>query len=637
MKDELKKLQKEFEELEKHLSTVTSANFTFSELSAMRIYLENVQKYILSLTNAFSQHQISCQEYSTQINGLQEQINQINAKLEEGTAINLDEINLQIETLTLNLDDVIAQLCAIRGGSDNSIFNLDNEISDLQTEIGYITDQIEAINTEISTQNTHIGDLQSQVNNLSSTQNTLTTAQSSLSSRVSGIDNRLTTAEANISTLTGGVDVAYLDERITNLENTNGPTCAHETYSFHNATPTNYTLYTREYYFSCSKEEMLYQKMKLTYTSQGTGTLTITFFEEQVELPEQITVDLAKHPYEYEFSRQFLPTKKANNIMVKAVSTTEITYETFDLWLFGKNVVLYNYDQDLKVECFNGCAYLTRYYENDFKYGKFSDLTQIDLNNLPNSRVYHDANGYARYIKFMPHLRSTYPYETYSRFNDESIYFEELGNNHYISSLASQSLDSTTKIFHNDVSVSGGELNCSWCTYDTAFHIRNSLPRVNNPHIKGSNYDYESLPTYKTGEWFFVTPVVDNFKTMDTGPLKMSLANSIALHEDGYFYFIMQIKPVKQVLKLCKGGNYATAYQLNDETINVYISYNTYVKKIILLKTGTYKYEISSEEIIDGCSCVYELLNTHLIKKTSNGWVIEQITTQTDETEQPNT
>ena len=78
MKDSLKSLKAEIEELEKRITPLTTTNTTLDQLIAMRIYLENVQSYIISLNDAYTEHVLSCEEYSTKIQDLQEQINTLN-------------------------------------------------------------------------------------------------------------------------------------------------------------------------------------------------------------------------------------------------------------------------------------------------------------------------------------------------------------------------------------------------------------------------------------------------------------------------------------------------------------------------------------------------------------------------------
>ena len=81
-------------------------------------------------------------------------------------------------------------------------------------------------------------------------------------------------------------------------------------------------------------------------------------------------------------------------------------------------------------------------------------------------------------------------------------------------------------------------------------------------------------------------------------------------------------------LKICDGGIYATAYYQPDDTINVYVSFGNYVEKYKLTKAdpNTIYFTLSSFVCkIEDCSCVYELFNNNILKKTNTGWVFDTL------------
>lgn len=626
MENTISALQAELEELEKRIKALTNAQNTTSALMAIKEYFESVQNYLSTLKQDFSNHTLCCEEYSTQIQNLQTQIDTINQTLKDGTGstAQFEALQNQITTLQNDLSALQEQFNTLTQDSSASLQSLETDISTLQTEVGYITDNIEELTAETSSINQTIGEQQTQINNLNSTQNTLTASQSSLSSKVSGIDNRLTTAEANISTLTDGVDVAYLDERISNLEETNGAASAHENYKFRNITPANFTLYTREYGFSCSKNEMLYQKMKLSYEPQGATTLTITFLEEQVETGEQIVVDLKKHPYEFEFTRQFLTTKKANNLMVKVVADAKITYESFDLWLFGKNVFIYNYDQEIKIVCFDNNIYVTRYYDDCIKYGMFASTDEIDIDNLPNSFPWYDTFGTYNYAIYGPYLTATY--QNVYTLKNRATFLRQMSsaNQYYFGIQTDSSRLATTGV------ISSSEIYPTYTRFPSGFFIRNSVPKVAGVTISNNIYTYNAatLASKQSGEWLYIAPVMDQYNTLEAGSVTMTNLQLLALNENGYFYF-MQGENFAHFTKVGK-GTYAKAFVQPDGTITAYLTNGSNVDKYIISQDENGTFFCTFSETITDCFIINEVMGLYLLKQTTSGWVLETIPQTTE-------
>ncbi len=622
METTISALQAELEELEKRIKALNSAQNTTSALLAIKEYFAAVQNYLSTLKQDFAAHTLSCEEYSTQIQNLQSQIDEINKTITDSNLDNaeFEALMSQITLLRADLTTLEERFDSLTQNSTSSIENLETEISTLQTDIGYINDSIEELTAETSSINQTIGEQQTQINNLNSTQNTLTASQSSLSSKVSGIDNRLTTAEANISTLTDGVDVAYLDERISNLEETNGAASAHENYKFRNITPANFTLYTREYSFSCSKNEMLYQKMKLSYEPQGATTLTITFLEEQVETGEQIVVDLKKHPYEFEFTRQFLTTKKANNLMVKVVADATITYESFDLWLFGKNVFIYNYDQEIKIVCFDNNIYVTRYCDDCVKCGMFASTDEIDIENLPNTYNWYDNFGTYNYAIYGPFLDATYQ-NVYTLKEQETLIRQMSNENKYFFYSPSKS-----SILKPDGMISSSEIYPTYIRYPSSFYIRNSSPYISGVSYSNSIYSINTtnLSAKQPGEWLYIAPVMDQYNTLEKGSIRIDNSQFLCLNENGIMYFI-QGKEVDKFLEIGK-GSFAKAFIQPDSSINVYLTNGSNVDKYVLILNTDGSYISTFVETISDCFIVNEVMGLYLLKLTKSGWTFETLT-----------
>ena len=590
MSKTLTELNLTVEELEKRIKAISTSHSTLAQIIAVRDSLEQVKECLNNLNSA------------------------ITTKEDSATSSELSALALRVTT------------------AENDISSIETDLANAQDDITDINTEISAINSSIGEQNTTITNIQTAQTNLSTTQSNQASTISTNGSRITNNTNqinslktRVTTCENNISTLTGGVDVSAIEERLSAVEANSGYVCAHQIYNFHNACPTNKTLYTREYYFSCNSNALIYQKLKLKYTSTASGTLTIEVYEEQIATGETFTVNLSEYPSEFEIERQFLPTKKANNIMLKAVSTTEITYKYLDLWLFGTNVHLYNYDQDVKMICFNNCYYVTRYYDDCFKYGKFSSIEDIDLNNLPNTRVYHDARGYYRYAIFAPFCTCEYPYQIFNTITDNCFYFEVMDENTQIVVDSTLDLTSTIKLCRSYNNSCGGEIYPSiQHPYIIAHHIKNSIPVFEEYSIVGSRDEYRNLKRYNDKEWFFVTLVKENYKTFEGGPTSFDYTKAIALNEDGYYYLINN-RSVNQVLKIAKGGDYVTAYLQTDNSINVYISNGYTVKKYILTAGTNNKYTCTYDCEITNCCYYFELVNNCVLKKTTSGWQLETL------------
>ncbi len=623
-------LQAELEELEKRIKAISTAQSNYLTLNAIKEYFEVVQRYLSTLKTDFSNHLVSCEEYSTQIQNLQEQINTISSALANvSQSQELQELNASLILLQSRLEAHEINLSTLNKNINDSFSEVRGSISDVQTDLGYISDQIEEILADISAINATLSDHQTQITNLNATQNTLTTANSTLTAQVSAIDNRLTTAEANIATLTGGVDVGYIDNRLTNLE-TGAPT-AHENYKY-NITNGNSTLYTREYSFSCSKDDMLYQKMKLCYTSQGSGTLTLTFYEEQVETTEQIVVDLAKHPYEYEFTRQFFPTKKANNIMIKAVASGTITYESFDLWLFGKNVTLYNYDQEIKVACFNDNIYITRYYDDCIKYGMFASTDTIDLDNLPLSRSYNQNSGGNTYALYGPLLK---PSQGRYELEEECMMYRVLSN------INQHGLEFTSNNTYRGTmgAMSASGVYCGFTTYPFTAYIRNSLPKLATIYVNNgqTSFNDTNLTQRQTGEWLYIAATINQYNKLDSNTQQYYSVQDLILNENGYFYLVNGFNATN-VLQIGK-GTHATSFLQPDNSINVYLTNNGNVDKYTLTQQSNGTYTCAFAETIPDCLIFNEVMGLYTLKLTKTGWVFEPIIrdeiTPVPEDEQP--
>lgn len=562
-------------------------------------------------------------ELTTQIEELEKRIRAISSaqtSLSQILAIRdcIDQIKIYLEDLNTTLSNIEDS------ASDSELNELkarvsicEEDISAIQTDLATTQDDLSALRSDLNSTNTTVGEHTTTITNLQTTQTNLQTTQSSQASTINNINSRLTTAENNISTLTGGVDVSEIDGRISDLENgdTNPPTCCHKHYNLFNATTDIF--YMRNQVYSCSKNQEIYQYFKLRYGSNSTGTLTITVLEDDIETGEIYNVNLQTNPNEFTFFRQFVSTKASRNIQLKLTSDLTISYKSLDFWLFGNNVAIYDNNRDLKVFCYDNNIYVTRYKNNNIYYGKFSNGDDIDLNNLPNTCLL-DEQKYANYILFAPYTSYNTSSQQLTKYIENTFHFENAYDNRYYCLQLNDdntfsSLTSSANITHSS------EYLLSNYQYNFVIEIINSLPKISIIDSKGT-YNYSDLANKMPNDWLYAVGDIDNFRTSSKAYRTLGNVTCVAKYSDGYFYYITS-RTTPQYVKLCKGGNGATAYLQSDGSVNVYINFDTYVKKFnILNKTVTFI------ETIENCTCVYEVLDTHIIKRDiSNNWTIESL------------
>lgn len=608
------------EELEKRIKNISTAQNTITQLQAILTCMSDVQDYLKELNHAFDSHVQECDDYTQEINNLQNQIDLITKQLND---LNYDDET--IAQIKADLSELQARLSNFIGNSHATAETLENDLSELQTELALTQEDLSSLQADISSANQTIGEHTTTITNLQTTQTNLQTTQSNQASTISSIDNRLTTCENNVSTLTGGVDVGEIDNRISILESNLGAPCAHEEYKFSEATPYNYTFFTREYFYSCAKQTPVYQVLKIKYSNVSATTLTIKIYEEMVETGESYTVDLTKNPNEYQIVKQFVASKCANNIMLCFVADNAITYTTFDMWILGNNITLYNYNQDLKVACFENNIYLTRLYDDCVKYGKFSATDTIDIDNLPNQLPYHDDEGRCfKYYYFSPFLDTNSYALKYNKIIDNCFFRENAYN--LITGLLRFKDDGSLFIFNTTLnSMAGGEVVSTHYRYALNFHIRNSKPQATSLNYGGHTELFKNTNII-SGEWLYVAGLQNNHNTFDAGGELHENLQAVALNEDGCFYFFNK-REITQAIKICKGGNFATAYKQQDGSINVYVSNGLSTSKYILtlvdenLKT----YSCVFEQTFDDCLAYYETINNNVLKKTKSGWVLQTL------------
>lgn len=613
------------EELEKRIRNISTAQSTLAQINAICTYISNVQDYLQELQTTFENHVSECDDYTDDINNLQTQIDAINESI--NNLISDDETINQIQS---KLDELQTELNNFIGNSSATCESLENDISALQSDLGSCQDDISSIETEISAINSSIGEQNTTITNLQTTQTNLQTTQSSQASTINNINSRLTTAENNISTLTGGVDITGYENRLKDLEPVNNlfQSYVHKHYNFHNATPENFTLYTREYTYTCKPNAFVYQEFKISYEFSGEGTMTVALYENNVATGEVYAIDLAQNPTECTLHRNFYSSTRSHNIMLKCVAPSAITYKTVDITMHGQDLFIFEDNQDLKAVCFNNYIYITRYYDDCVKYGKFLPTDTIDIENLPNSRPYHDAIGCNNFL-----IYSAIPLFSFAKVYDDS-FLKICSNNNYSYCVEdSAGIDSTQYFnitqdhsYSNDIVIGNYK-------YVLMPAIQNSQTVLKSPTFNTSAFEFENMVVNDVSEWLYAGLLIDNFYTQDMESLDAKKMGCIAFGDDGYMYLLKNRRTNPHACKICKGGIYATAYMQQDQTINVYICFGNYVEKYQIVPTNEKYQTCNFVEKINDCFCVYELINGNTIYKTNTGWVLNVVEETTSEEE----
>lgn len=618
------KLQAELEELEKRIKAISTAQNSLAKLNEISEYFNTVQTYLALLNEDFNNHIIESQEYSTQIEELQNSIATLTDKVNEiagGSGIDLSQIEQSIATLQ-------EELTALKSGSTATIMDLEEHIENLEGEHDLMEENITQNSTDISTINQIIAEMQTTLTNITTTQNSLSSTQSNLTSTVSGINSRLTKAEANISTLTEGVDVSEIDSRITNLESNKN--IIKNNYKMLLNVTTQTPLYSLFYYYKTSDENCVVQKFNLKYTSNGTGTLKIDLLQNGI-VSKTINVNLEQHSSNFEFEYIHSPTYTYQNFQFLFTLINEnedtIMFDELEAVLIGENLELFETDKDLKASCFDGNIYVLRYDDHQIKMSKttFENLSinPVDLTN-PN------------FNKMETFRTGTYGPMMASSGGIAKVTYDCL--------TAENATDNSYKMYtitsSGDTVLNNKNLNFSpMVVIDT--HIEGMMLSISEgkpitsfaTNAGTATTKIKNLENYMSGNWYYATIARANYYiNNETSIIPRANPLVLAYYEDGNVYAINKMDG-QYISKVGKGGKFITAYYQDDKSINVYINHYNKTDKYNLVPKGNV-YVSNYVETIKDCDCVYELTNNAYIKHSSLGWSLhipqEEVTDQTE-------
>ena len=617
MKNSIAKLQSEFDEIGKRISSIFESHTTTTQLTSIKQYFNSIQEYLQNLLTSFNTHIDNCVTYSTQISQLQNEVSTINSTLE--TLESLKNLN------ATEIENLITKFNSFMGENDTTLDTLINDISSLQTDLGAMQETIDSINTEISSINLDIGSMQTTITNLSSTQNSLSSAQNSMSANINSIDSRLTTAENNISALTGGVDVGEFDSRITTLEDENGFN-NHYAYkkATYNLTPTDFKLFTPEYYFCSTTNGYTELKINLNYTNISATKLYIYFILNKNTI-KTYTVDLTSLSNNFQIVYKYKTSLIGQSVKINCTANNCITFDNLELELYGSKVHFFDYDKNLKVHCFDNQVFITKKENGIAHYGLFSSTDAIDLGKLPNQKAFQSDDGSYLTIEYVPFSASSNGYYTEYVY---AMYTENANNERYLSVLDNNNTSNSYLVdkplanngYYNDIFWTIGG-----APYMLYFNPATKLLYGTLATTNLNSYNYNLTETNLDENWVYVTSVSKNFNLYNSNCLDRFYVKAIAINKDGNAYLLNK-KSFSNVLKIGK-GLYVTAYEHEDESINVYLSDYEKTYKYKLELNSSSEYVSTYITTIKDCDCIYETFNNKIIKHmvSTNTWEVDTL------------
>lgn len=631
----IQELTTQIEELEKRIRTISTAQSTLSQLTAIKDYISNVQYYLQELNTTFDSHISNCTDYSTAIETINDQIATINSQLANTPNITEE----QITQITTTLDSVSTKLNTFLGTSTTTLSSLENDISAIQTDLATCQEDVDDLQSELSSINVSIGEQNTTISNLQTTQTNLSTTQTNQASTISTntlnistntnkiaentgqitqLTNRVNTCETNMSLLSGGVDLSSFESRLTTAEQTAGKVVAFQKIDY-NITPSDKVFCTRMIYYTTLANNPTNRSFTLKYNcATATGTMTIKVYNtpEQLEFTEK--VDLSKYPKGYHFEAPFISTYRYNQVQLRITTTSTVEFNSLQFVVTGNNLNLVEYDNEITSITFNNYIYITRHYPTKITYGKFSPTDTIDFNNLPNELLNYDDDRAYSYMCFMPYPSSNSENFTTcvdvilkDSFNGKKYFFKESDNSIHI--------DGAT--FRTSCDPIVGSY-----IYLMAPGIIQDMP-TNDYHNLGCTITpFSNISRKKKGPFLFNCIAQHNYKGLQS--VSDSGKTFVFLHEDGNFYLMPHYKygtSSFQVILVGK-GTYATMYTQSDGKINIYLTNGNNVDKYSFTKDATTeKYSGSFIKAITKCDRVFETLNNKIIKHTSSGWVIDEV------------
>lgn len=627
MTTEINKLQEFLKDLKDRLELAESINDLNTKYTVLKDSVKSLEEHVKNLNTNFTIHMEQSQEYSSQIQELQNQIEVINTlhqNLPNLNNYNLDQMEQDIQSLKTSAQTLSATITALKGNSSSTLEGIDAQIESINTQISTINSEVEDCSSQASTLANDISTLKTTTQNHTTNLNNLTSSTNNLTSTVSNINSRLSSAERELSAITGGVDLTELDERVTGLESGDSLIDFY-TFKYSNLgyTPSNFSMYTKEYTFYTNINQTL-MCFELNYTSNGSGILTVDIYHNN-QVAKSFIIDLSLHPTNCRIYYQYTPTHKSQTAFLKMQATSAITYENMIFSLFGKNVKMVDYWKEFYAVYFGGYIYLTRFYDDCAKYGKFSLSDDIDLENLPNTISYsvdEQSDGYLR-CYYMP-----YP----NRNKDSSAFIgcyellvkEGIDGKMYYPLYQSSEFGNGIGNGKNERGSNTPPSPCVSAYASSAIAI-DGIPYSHRFNVKNSYSKVAPLVTFSK-EWLAVYPI-NKASEINGECISGTNFQYLALNQDGYFYITYNSGEKTALRKIAK-GSFATLYRQADNSRNMYIVKDNITYKYNDPYTLNTNIKPTLMATIEDCDCVFELADNKILKHvvSTNSWIIEALT-----------
>lgn len=621
MNSTVEKFNQKIEELKKRLKAISTSQNILSKLNALEDYFKQIQDYLNSINTSFSDHITQSENYSENIATLQSQIADVQQQIQN--LPDLEDLNLtqmQADISTLQND-----LSTLKGSSNRSISNLESQIATIQADISTITTQISTLQSNISKNTSDISTLKTTTQNHSTTLTNLTSSQNTLSSTVSNINNRLTSAESELSAITGGVDLTELNLRLHDVETFSGPIYFNYSKTDMNSLKGTGNWTSNAINFSCKAFTPLHIEINFKYTTAATSGNFVIYNIINQQTIEFTNINVKDNPNGCSYSLLYVPSYNSNYLKFQfSACPIDFVMDSMDISIYGTNVKDMRYTNDFSVFCFGGYIYLTRHYNNYITYGKFLPTDDIDIDNLPNRQDnYMDGFSHFRLYLF-PFVRGSLHSDGYYYLDWETDVLIGENTINYLSA---------TKLTEDNYDLGyvsavranyGGELVSGMNSNVSRFYIKND-----RPGIEYYNNDNKHYALKDSVEGKFIKQFPARKHTRNVGDMSIYLYDifHVAQKDDGCFYLIRGIDENPYCTKICK-GDFATAYQQEDYSVNIYITKGNKVEKYkgyAIEENGSTKLKTNYVKTYSDCDCIMELLNNKVLRHSSTGWKIETL------------
>ncbi len=579
----IEELNATIEELEKRIKAISSAGATLAQIIAVRDSLEQVKVCLNNLTTAIK-----------------------------------DEED----------DASVAQLTAL----EQRVATAETDITTLQTDLTSTQDDLETVWNNLASTNSVVGEHTTTLTNLQTAQTNLQTTQTNQASTIttnttdiSNLKTRMTTAENNISTLTGGVDVSAIDERLNEVEK---ETVISVFDSITQNIYQNFAANTMYYLPPIHTYSNDYNRIQIRvdYNIEAIENTVMNVYlsrntSSNTQLLDEQTLNICPSCKYYSSIFTLKNVNEIYDYQIRIKSEKTIKINKVNVTYLGKNAFIQDYNEDYKVFCYNNNIYLTKINNDTFSFDKFT-IDNISLTNFTNTITNNGIAGQIHDLFFLPKYTINSSNEIDSV--EDVLITKDYNNKLNIYKKTNNDFSSLTNILSINLNYYIEPVNNLYNNNLNTYVTSDGCPQLLTCYSYTlSSISFNKLSQIKSGKWKMCFGVNNNNYTSSS-----TFSNTnypiVALHNDGYFYFIPN-KDTDYIVKIDK-GQFATAYIQPNGKINIYISHRLSTRKYTLNLDSTGKYYLMSNvNYISNASKVYELYNNKILKKANNKWSIETL------------